>query len=228
MKRIFLGCTLLACCLLAFSCTQKPSEPSSNPSSENGSSQPSSSLSSQSSSQTPSYLSSGINSEEQQKKQAFQLARKAPSDVGYEYVWDETLNNIYVPSEAYPMGDPQPGGEPIHIVPHIDSSAEIADDIWLGGDVMGERVAYIQAVERAAWDDKEYIYSNDSFTKEYTKEEMALYIIRVDKDYVLLNLTDFEREEPLEERLKNKTKGDWILEPAAYLQEHLSEFIQKQ
>lgn len=223
MKKILTVCCLVFCILLT-ACTKPAVEPSSSSTGE-------------ASSVTESAMSSDTQSDEKQKKYT---EFYAPSEVGYQYQWDDTLNNIYAPSEAYPMGDAQPGGEPIHIEPRVEQEKQM-DVIWLGGDVMGNRVAYIQAVTRDFWNDPEFIFSSSYLigiqkTETYTKEEMTPYLIREDEDYVLLDITELVLGSSFEEFLKQKAEKNgtsevmysWALEPAAHLQEHLSEIIVKE
>ncbi len=216
MKKLLFSCILLASCLVFFSCSPKETPAPSSDASSSG---------------TP---SSSISSE-----QASRDAWKAPSTVGYTYIWDDTLQNIYAPSEAYPMGDPQPGGEPIHINPSFEQVNRM-DVIWFGGDIIGDRVAYIQAVKHEYWDDPDFYFSSSFLIgpykiKTYTREELAPYLIREDEDYVLLDITELVLGSSFEESLKQKAAErntpevmySWVLEPAAHLKEHLSEIIVK-
>ncbi len=184
--------------------------------------------------------------EEQERLKREKLAKYcAPSEAGYQYHWDDVLKNIYAPSEAYPMGDPQPGGEPIHIEPRVENSSgtdysfekpfygEGFDFLCFGGDVMGYKVACVQAVAKEEWESGEFLYSTDK--KDYTREELAPYLIREDEDYVLLDIAELVLGSSFEESLKQKAEENgtpeiqysWALEPAAHLKEHLSEIIVK-
>lgn len=209
MKKVLLSCILLASCLAFFSCS--PKETPDSPSGASSSSAPSSSVSSE---------------------QASRDAWEAPSTVGYTYIWDDMLKNIYAPSEAYPMGDPQPGGEPIHIEPRVEREGNM-DIIQFGGDVMGYKVACVQATAKEEWESDGFLYSTDK--KDYTREELAPYLIREDEDYVLLDITELVLGSPFEEYLKQKAEENgtpeimysWVLEPAAHLKEHLSDILVK-
>ncbi len=184
--------------------------------------------------------------EEQERLKKEKLAKYcAPSEAGYQYHWDDTLQNIYAPSEAYPMGDPQPGGEPIHIEPRVENSSGTDysfekpfygkgfDFLCFGGDIMGYKVACVQAITKEEWESGEFLYSTDK--KDYTKENLSAYLIREDEDYVLLDITELVLGSSFEESLKQKAAErntpevmySWVLGPAAHLKEHLSEIIVK-
>ena len=210
MKKVLLSCILLASCLALFACaSQQVPSPSSSALSKNSDSSSSSS-----------------------SEQASRDAWEAPSTVGYTYFWDDMLKNIYAPSEAYPMGDPQPGGEPIHIEPRVEREGNM-DIIQFGGDVMGYKVACVQATAKEEWESDGFLYSTDK--KDYTREELAPYLIREDEDYVLLDITELVLGSPFEEYLKQKAEENgtpeimysWVLEPAAHLKEHLSDILVK-
>lgn len=228
MKKILTVCCLVFCILLT-ACTKPAVEPSSSSSGETGTI-------------TESTVPDDTQSDENQKKYTEFCA---PSEVGYQYQWDDTLNNIYAPSEAYPMGDAQPGGEPIHIEPRVENSSGTDysfekpfygkgfDFLCFGGDVMGYKVACVQAIAKEEWESDGFLYSTDK--KDYTKESLSAYLIREDEDYVLLDITELVLGSSFEESLKQKAEKNgtpevmysWALEPAAHLQEHLSEIIVK-
>ena len=238
MKKLLTALLCLALCISFPACAGNASESSSQP--------PSSQLEG---TVTESTISDNIQSaldakeaEERLKQEHFANYR-APSEAGYTYVWDETLNNIYAPSKAYPMGDPQPGEDPIHIIPRAENSSGTAytaekpfygkgfDFLCLGGDVMGYKVAAVQAIAKEEWESEGFLYTTSK--KDYTKVDLSPHIIREDEDYVLLDITELILGAPFEEYLLEK-KADspeisysWVLEPAEYLHGHLDEIIQK-